>query len=70
LGEVLCFNAALVSPAADRERAEAAMINHHKPPCNTKYVSDFPFDETTIATSGTNALLAARFTVKTRKAAA
>src|SRR5271154_3415278 len=36
LGEVLCFNAALISPAVDRERAEAALINYHRPPCNTK----------------------------------
>ena len=36
-GEELCFNAALISPAADRERAEAAMIHHHKPPCNVEY---------------------------------
>jgi len=69
-GEVLCFNATLISPAADRERAEAAMINHHKPPCNTKYVNDFPFDETTITTSGRNALLTAKFTVMLKKAVA
>jgi hypothetical protein len=69
-GEVLCFNAAPISPAADRERAEAAMINHHKPPCNTEYVNNFPFDETTITTSGKNGLLTAKFTVKTKKAAA
>jgi len=56
-GEVLCFNAALISPAADRERAEAAMINHHKPPCNTTYVNSFPFDGTMITTSGRKALL-------------
>jgi hypothetical protein len=69
-GEVLCFNAAPISPAADRERAEAAMVNYHKPPCNTVYVDYFPFDETTITTSGKNALLAERFTVMTKKAAA
>jgi excinuclease UvrABC nuclease subunit len=69
-GEVLCFNAALISPATDRERAEAAMVNHHKPPCNTTYVNSFPFDQTTIATSGRNALLTANFTVMMKKAVA
>lgn len=62
-GEELCFNAALISPQADRERAEAAMIFKHKPPCNTQCVDSFPFDTTTIWTSGKNALLYPQFTV-------
>ena len=62
-GEELCFNAALLAPASDRQRAEAAMIYHHKPPCNVEYVQQFPFDETTISTSGRNALLDNSFTV-------
>jgi len=62
-GEVLCFNAAPISPTADRERAEAAMIFKHKPPCNTEYVDYFPFDTTTVTTSGKNALMHAFFTV-------
>ena len=33
-GEVLCVNAALISPEGARQRAEAAMIFKHKPPCN------------------------------------
>lgn len=60
-GEELCFNFAQVT--ADRQRAEAALINHHKPPENTEYVNEFPFDQTTVSTSGRNALLSARFTV-------
>ncbi|HUZ31228.1 MAG TPA: hypothetical protein VMV19_03840 [Xanthobacteraceae bacterium] len=32
LGEELCFSVAVISPTADRQQAEAAMINHHKPP--------------------------------------
>lgn len=63
LGEELCFNAALISPASDRERAEAAMINQHKPPCNVEYVNSFPFDQTAIRTMGKNTLLEASFTV-------
>ncbi len=43
-GEVICVNAGLISPEADRQRAEAAMIFKHKPPCNTQYVdSDVRF---------------------------
>jgi excinuclease UvrABC nuclease subunit len=70
-GEVLCFNAALISPEADRRRAEAAMIFKHKPPCNTEYADNFPFDTTTITTSGKNTLMQPSFTVtRTEKAAA
>ena len=62
-GEELCFNMAPISPAADRERAEAAMIYEHKPPCNEEYVNNFPFDQTTITTRGRNALMKGHFTV-------
>lgn len=62
-GEVICVNAALISPEADRQRAEAAMIFKHKPPCNTEYVNSFPFDSTTITTRGKNALMYDQFTV-------
>lgn len=63
-GEELCVNAALISPQSDRERAEAAMIFKHKPPCNDEYVNGFPFDRTTIRTSGKSAFLSAEFTVQ------
>jgi len=62
-GEELCFNAALIAPEAARERSEAAMIFKHKPPCNSEYVNSFPFDKTTVRTSGENALLSSVFTV-------
>ena len=62
-GEVLCFSAALIAPEADRQRAEAAMIYQHKPPCNVEYVNSFPFEQTTISTGGRNALLNEYFTV-------
>ena len=65
-GEVLCFSAALIAPESDRQRAEAAMIHHHKPPCNVEYVWSFPYDQTTISTSGQNAGLTSHFTVGTR----
>ena len=63
-GQVLCFSAAGVSPAADRERAEAAMIFQHQPPANTSCKDVFPYDTTTINVSGRAALLTASFTVK------
>ena len=62
-GEQICINFAPIG--VDRERVEAALINHHKPPENTEYVNDFRYPQTTVATSGRNALLSARFTVYT-----
>ncbi len=62
-GEQLCFNAALITPAGARKRAEAAMIFKHKPVCNTEYKHSFPFDTTTVFTSGRNALMYPNFTV-------
>jgi hypothetical protein len=62
-GEILCFNAAPISPDAARQRAEAAMIFKHKPPCNTEYADNFPFDTATVTTGGKNALMHVTFTV-------
>lgn len=62
--EVICFSAALVAGESDRQRAEAAMIFKHKPPCNTEYVDAFPFDTTSVTTTGKNALLYGSFTVQ------
>ena len=64
-GEVLCFSAALIAPESDRQRAEAAMIHQHKPPCNVEYVHSFPYEQTTISTGGCNTLLSPYFTVYT-----
>ena len=61
-GEEICVNFAEIN--IDRERVEAALINHHKPPENTEYVNNFPFDQTTVSTSGENTLLSDEFTVK------
>lgn len=65
-GETLCYSVAEVS-SDDRERAEAAVIYRHKPPCNTEYVNRFPFESTTIQTSGRNRFLEAVFTVYTKQ---
>lgn len=64
-GETLCYSFAGVGNV-DRVRAEAALIYHHRPPCNTEYVNYFPYPETTIRTSGRNYLLKSEFTVHTR----
>ncbi|HAY06317.1 MAG TPA: GIY-YIG nuclease family protein [Hyphomonas sp.] len=64
VGETLCFNAAPISPAGARQRAEAAMIFHHKPPCNVEYAHSFPFDTTAVSTSGNNELMSSSFTVR------
>ena len=57
LGQELCLNAALIFGNDDRRRAEAAMIRQHEPPCNAAYRDSFPFDMTTVTTSGANALM-------------
>ncbi|QFU22385.1 GIY-YIG nuclease family protein [Shewanella eurypsychrophilus] len=61
-GEVLCFSVAKVS-STYRVRCEAAIINQHKPPVNTEYVNNFPFDETTMNLSGKIKFLQENFTV-------
>ena len=61
-GEQLCYNFGTVA-AAFRVRCEAAMIFKHKPPENTEYVNDFPFDQTTMNLSGKTYLLQKSFTV-------
>jgi len=61
-GEQLCYNFGAVA-AGSRVRCEAAMIFKHKPPENTEYVNEFPFDQTTMNLSGKTALLHTSFTV-------
>ena len=63
-GEVLCASYAKISPATDRERAEAALIFQHKPACNKKYKRSFPFPKTTIRAKGDHHGVATRFTVE------
>lgn len=62
-GQVLCYSFGPV-PAADRDRAEGALIFKHKPPENTEYTNSFPFDDTTMSLSGKTAKLVTKFTVK------
>lgn len=60
-GQEICFNFAPISRS--RARVEAACIHEHKPPENSEYVNSFPYDRTTVTTSGRNALLKGQFTV-------
>ena len=62
-GHRLYFSAAKMPSDTDRRRAAAAMINHHKPPCNDEYTDFFPFSETAITTKGENLNLDEAFTV-------
>lgn len=62
-GQEVCISFAGVA-GTDRERVEAPLIYEHKRPENEEYKNAFPFDETTIQTSGRNALLKSSFTVR------
>lgn len=61
-GSEICFSFAGVNNP-DRERAEAALIYYHKPTCNTEHIDSFPFEETTVESTGRCALLASPITV-------
>ena len=61
-GNELCFSFGQVGEK-HRERAEAALINHHQPPENDKYNDSFPFPDTTIKLSGEIKFLHSQFTV-------
>ena len=62
-GSEICFSFAGVTNP-DRERAEAALIYYHKPPCNDEYIDAFPFEDTTIESTGRCALLSSPATVR------
>jgi hypothetical protein len=62
-GNELCFSFGAVA-SSSRDRCEAAMIFKHKPPENTEYRDEFPFDKTTMKLSGKIALLTPTFTVQ------
>ncbi|MBA7493792.1 hypothetical protein ES702_04357 [subsurface metagenome] len=62
-GNELCFSFAYVE-SSDRDRVEAALIFKHKPPANDEYKDSFPFDKTTISSSGKTVFLNTYFTVE------
>jgi len=61
-GSQICFSFAGVTNP-DRERAEAALIYHHKPPCNNEYTDSFPFEDKTVKSTGQCARLSSPITV-------
>ena len=61
-GSEICFSFAGVT-SLDRERAEAALIYYHKPPCNDEYIDVFPFESTTVESTGQCTLLSSPITV-------
>lgn len=60
-GSEICFSFAPVN-SPDRERAEAALIYHHKPTCNGEHLYSFPFDDTTVVSTGRCALFSSPVT--------
>ena len=64
IGSEICFSFAGVTKP-DRERAEAALIHYHKPVCNKddKYIDSFPFEDTTVESTGKCKLLSSPITV-------
>jgi len=62
-GERLLFSMAeVVNP--DRERAECALIYHHKPPTNDECKDAFPYEKTTVKSSGRCKFITPEFTVE------
>lgn len=61
-GEQVWFSFAPVTSPV-RERAEAALIHHHKPPVNTEYKDNFPFETTTVVSGGKPVLIDSPITV-------
>lgn len=64
-GHPLYFSSGLPCPPVDIHIAEAAMIHHYKPICNTMNKYDFPHPATTIFSTGPIAILNQAFTVYT-----
>lgn len=61
-GNELCYSFSAVD-SYSRIRVEAAFIFRHKPPVNTEYIDNFPFDKTIVKSEGRIALLKDYFVV-------
>jgi hypothetical protein len=61
-GNELCFSTGPVE-STNRVRVEAAYIFKHKPPVNIEYRDSFPFDQTTVVSTGKTAFLNTNFTL-------
>ena len=62
-GTEICFSFANVD-SPDRERAECALIYHHKPTCNDECKDSFPYEETTVISDGLHKFIESPITVK------
>ena len=59
----ICFSfAGVTSP--DRERAECALIFYHKPDCNDECKNSFPYEDTTVVSTGKNKRIDSPITVE------
>ena len=62
-GSEICFSfAGVTSP--DRERAECARIYYHKPNCNDECKDSFPYEDTTVVSTGKHAFIKSPITVQ------
>jgi len=61
-GQELCFSTCQID-SDYRLRVEAVYIFNHKPAVNTEYKNSFPFDQTTVVSTGVTNLLNTNFTV-------
>jgi excinuclease UvrABC nuclease subunit len=61
-GNELCFSTGYLEET-QRKRVEAAYIFKHKPPLNVEFTKLFPFEQTTIISTGKTALLDINFTI-------
>jgi hypothetical protein len=63
VGNELAFSSGFAE-TSNLDRLEAAYIYRHKPPCNKKLKDTFPFDQTTVFSTGKTALLDTQFTIQ------
>jgi hypothetical protein len=61
-GSETCFSLAPIS-SPERERAQADLIYHHKPQCNDQHKGEFPFENTSVKSSGRCAVVSGDTTV-------
>lgn len=62
-GQELYFNAAHLNPDTGRQRAQAALVYRHRPPCNPEVPEHFKY-EVKLLTSGANACLDPYFIIR------
>lgn len=62
-GSEICFSfAEVISP--DRERAECALIYYHKPKCNDDCKYSFPYEDTTVVSTGNHEFITSPINVQ------